>query len=196
MAKRKRGTSIPSALSLGAGIYPITPLRQVLATTTFGAAGANNDGEVFELDLQFEDNEVCDIFMMDSHINAALDTAPDAVTELLWELALFEDPDKPDTTDLSVAATIENDSSLVHIEEGRFDMLFTTAAGFQFPFNSVNRRFLFPQPWTVARNVKVILQAVGTDSDITAVRAVVELWIRRRKASDAEFKNVIYRQRF
>jgi len=194
-AKRKRGMpAIPNALSQGKDVFPITPFRQVLAIATFGT----NDGEVIDLDLQFEDNEVLDVWSMQTQVNFAFDTAPDAVATGLWHVALFEDPDKADATDLSVAATIEDDSSLIHIEEGRAMMLFTTAAGFQAlaADNAINRYFQFPQPYTVARNLKVIMQIAGTQADIEAMRAVVTVWGRRRNATDAEFKNIIYRQRF
>jgi len=167
-----------------------------LAIVTFGAA--NNDGEVIDLDLQFEDNEVLDVWSMQSDITFLADEAPDAAALGIWEVALFEDPDKADTTDLSVAATVEDDTSLIHIEEGRAEMFFTTAAGFQMAAAevSVNRYFVFPQPYTVARNIKLIMQIAGTQGDITAMRALVTVWGRRRNASDAEFKNIVYRQRF
>ena len=162
-----------------------------------------------DLDLQFEDNEVFDIWAVKVSIEVE-PTAATAVRACLLRMvaALYEDPDKATTTDLvpvdgsgtgQPAANYQDDSSLLYnfrstlnsqegattTNEDSSDLLMT-------------EYFVFPQPYTVARNVKWILEALAeiTTTDLDAVNLYAEIWGRRRNASDAEFKNVIYRQRF
>lgn len=213
MARRKKGMPpIPNALSQAKDVFPITVLRNFLAipiAAETSLTAANNDGEVVDLDLQFEDNEVFDIWA----VKVGIEIEPTAATAvkaclLRCSAALYEDPDKADTTDLVPvdgsltgvpAANYQDDSSLLYnarktfiLQEGATttnedsgDLYFT-------------EYFVFPQPYTVGRNVKWILEALAdiTTTDLDAVNLFAEIWGRRRNATDAEFKNIIYRQRF
>jgi len=121
-------------------------------------------------------------------------------------VALFEDPDKADTTDIqgTLAArtaaenTIENDASLIKYFQNTW--VIREGATITDAFGKITERFqfLFPQPYSVARNLKWILQAnaILTASDLDAINLYAEIWGRRRNAPDSEFKNIIYRQRF
>lgn len=196
MAIRRRSVDgmppIPNALSQGKSVFPITTFRALLQPTTQGT----NVEQVIDLDLQFEDNEVLDVWSMKVDASMLQDTAADAASELEWAVALFEDPDKALATNIFSEETFEDDSSLIHHEAGVFYVNFTTAAGFEIGNLCDSRYFVFPQPYTVARNLKVIAGMLGTQTDLLSMSDYVTIWGRRRNANDAEFKNIIYRQRF
>lgn len=167
---------------------------------------ANNDGETVDLDLQFEDNEVMDIWQIDLFLELEPEDGVFTLDVVRCAVALFEDPDKADTTDIqgTLAArtaaqnTIENDSSLVKYFQHTFICREGATVTDAFGHITERMQFQFPQPYTVARNLKWILQAnaILTASDLDAINLYAEIWGRRRNASDAEFKNIIYRQRF
>ena len=157
---------------------------------------ANNEREVIDFDLQFENNEVMDIWGVEYNTYCDL-TQLAAFNDQLVTLALFEDPDKLATTDLSLEATFEDDSSLVHyFKTGWAGGLLTTSGQATVKVTDY-LYFQFPQPYTVARNIAVIGEFDGTEGDANTVWVEhVTIWGRRRIAPDAEFKNIIYRQRF
>lgn len=203
MATRKRGMkSIPNALSQGKDVFPITAFRNKLQIAIGDAVtdltSANNAGEEVDLDLQFEDNEVLDVWQVHL-IMTATNRAADVVSNGSIEMcaALLEDPDKANTTDIVAENFVENDSSLLYLTCER--MFFEQAAVGQIAFSLTREKvYSFVQPYTVARNVKWILQsnAVIAADEFDSIDLIATIWGRRRNASDAEFKNIIYRQRF
>lgn len=194
MAKRSRGMkSIPPALSQGKNVFPITPIRARLAVSSVGAA--NNEREVLDLELQFEDNEVMDIWGIEVEYTFDF-AAVSAFNDLLARTGLFEDPDKLATTDLSLEATFEEDTSLIwYGQHGIVGGLLTTS-GQTIVVPTEKREFWFPQPYTVARNICLIGQFEGTNGNSVVMVQNCTVWGRRRNASDSEFKNIVYRQRF
>lgn len=158
-------------------------------------AAANNEREVLDFDLQFEDNEVLDIWSIEHKLSLGIATIT-ADTDLDFLLGVFEDPDKAVATDLSLEATFEDDSSLIWFDKNSLHREFVTAAAISDMLSSFSNYFVFPQPYTVARNIAIILQMDGTEGDAIDPVSHVTVWGRRRNASDAEFKNIIYRQRF
>lgn len=159
-------------------------------------AAASNARDVIELNLQFEDNEVLDVIAVHvlTEFNLTQELATD--TDLTAYIALFEDPDKALATDLSLEATFEDDNSLIYFSQ--------SSVGYDFGDNTSQTiwdsgresYFVFPQPYTVARNLALISQMDGTEGDAAVITNRVTIWGRRRNASDVEFKNIIYRQRF
>ena len=184
--------SIPPLYSQAKDVFPVTRFASQLQVTTLGT----NDEEVVALDLQFEDNEVLDIIACQVYVEVDVDVVESAENEARICVALFEDPDKALATDTLSEAVFEDDSSLIYTFDELFKLFFGTVAAVDMQWNSRNDYFMFPQPYTVARNVKWILRATGVDADIDAVNARATIWGRRRNAADAEFKNIIYRQRF
>jgi len=206
----RRGGAIPPALSQGKNVFPMVPMRNFLSiplTTETSLTSANNDGEVVDLDLQFEDNEVMDLWQIDLYLELEPEDNVFTLDLVRLAVALFEDPDKADNTDIqptdgsqtgAAANTIENDSSLVkyfqHAWSIREGATITDVQGHL----TERMQFVFPQPYTVARNVKWIMQAnaILTASDFDAINCYAELWGRRRNAAQDEFINIVYRQRF
>lgn len=184
--------SMPGALSQGKNVYPIIGYRARLANTA--VAAANNEREVIDFDLEFEDNEVMDIWAVEYQTNYAPD-AIDAFDDLDLLLGVFENPDIVAATDLSLEATFEDESSLVHFWKTGFLGSFTTS-GMTSTISTAQYSFQFPQPYTVARNIALITQMDGTEGTTVALTTHATVWGRRRKAPDSEFKNIIYRQRF
>jgi len=183
-------------------VFPMVPIRNFLqipiADADVAKTAANNDGEVVDLDLQFEDNEVMDLWYLDFHLSLQDDDGNYALDRFDLAVGLFEDPDKADTTDLSVENTIENDSSLIYLyQDNKTVRQGATITDCLYRFTD-HVMFQFPQPYTVARNVKWILQAIATltADDFDSIDLTATIWGRRRNASDAEFKNIVYRQRF
>jgi len=194
MATRKRGMrNIPDVLSQARHIFPLVPFRVLIPDIQTSGTFV---GEVVDLDLQFEDNEVLDVYSMQVDFN--LDTVQDAVDALSqWGVGLFEDPDKASNTNLLTNDNWETDNSLVHAEMGSVGMAVVGTATAINYVEAPHRYKLFEQPYTVGRNLKVI--AGFTDivgAMIADMDCYVQLWGRRRNADDAEFKNIIYRQRF
>lgn len=204
----RRGGAIPPALSQGNNVFPMVPMRNVLLISP--AAGtsltsANNDGEVVDLDLQFEDNEVMDLWGMRLYLEIEPEDGVFTLDVVRCAIGLFEDPDKADTTEIQPTLAdndaenvIENDSSLIHYVQHSFVMREGVTVTDAFGHLTYEHEFTFPQPYVVARNVKWILQAnaILTASDIDAIRLYAELWGRRRNAKQEEFINIVYRQRF
>lgn len=170
----------------------MVPIRSFLDAVTQGTEVA----DVIDLDLQFEDNEVFDLFSMKVDMIMFQDTAADAVSELQYGIGLFDDPNKETLTNIFDTTVFETDASLIHHETGIAAVNFTTAAGFVISRLTDSRVWHFPQPWTVARNMKLIAAILGTQADLLNMNFYTTLWGRRRNAPDAEFKNIIYRQRF
>src|SRR3990172_5998661 len=100
--RRKGMKSIPNALSQAKNVFPITSFRARLANQV--VAAANNEREIIATDLQFEDNEVLDIWGVEYNTYCDL-TQLAAFNDQLLTIAVYEDPDKPATTDLSLEAT-------------------------------------------------------------------------------------------
>jgi hypothetical protein len=199
----KSKKSMPGALAQGKGIYPIIPYRCVLGCAAVGAA--NNEREILDFDLLFENNEVMDIWKIDYQHSVALEDqdygAADIYSRFDIRTGVFEDPEKPVATDLSTEAVIEDDSSLVDIAQTVINVegeVQGTPANFAMFAPRLSEKLVtnFPQPYTVARNLAVILQWEGTEGGAHQVGSIVTVWGRRRKAHDSEFKNIIYRQRF
>lgn len=211
MGKRiypRRGGAIPPALAQGKNVYPMVPMRNVLLISPVAATSltsANNDGEVVDLDLQFEDNEVMDLWGMRLYLELEPEDGVFTLDVIRCAIALFEDPDKADTIEIQPTLgdndaenVIENDSSLVHYVQHSFVIREGATITDMLNPLTYEHDFMFPQPYTVARNVKWILQAnaILTASDIDAIRLYAELWGRRRNAAQEEFINIVYRQRF
>jgi len=192
---RHNRKSMPGYFATGAGIYPIIPYRVLNRIDTFAAA--SNEREIMDFDLEFENNEVMDIVMI--HILFEWDLAASMAvdTDLTVLLGVFEDPDKATVTDIDTEALFEDDASLLFMEQsGRHYDFVAAGVSTTSPPIVESRQFLFPQPYTVARNLAIILQGNGSEGDATAVDVRTTIWGRRRRASDSEFKNIIYRQRF
>lgn len=173
----------------------MTPFRAHLAVTDFSGTGTGSEREILTLDLQFEDNEVLDVIAVQCDL---LMNEPTISTDsfLKWAVGLFENPDQTTTTDIMAEAEFETDTALIHAELGIYNVDFGSAVGINSIESDWHRYFIFPQPYTVARNIAVILEGQGTEGDAKTLEAYVTMWGRRRNAQDAEFKNIIYRQRF
>jgi len=206
-------------LQTGKGIYPIIPYRaRIDRAGNATVLNAFNNGFQVEFDLQFEDNEVMDIFAVEWAHNTCI-VAIATVTDMTVFLAswLLENPelavddflevvDATGTYPNSGAATTSEfvtNSALVHYKETVFSQTVDdqgSTDGRAFVTKTSDREmFTFPQPYTVARNVLVNSRAsLDTDEDevLVSYRVDCTIWGRRRKAADSEFKNIIYRQRF
>ena len=195
MAKGRASSvaKMPDALARGKNIYPIIPYRSRLALSADGAA--NNSEETVDFDLQFENNEVIDIFDVVMMYDMEFDNLADGLNNIASFLALLEDPDRVSTTDISTENFFETDPSLVVWDIYNIITDFDTS-GMALSEGGARHHFKLPQPYTVARNVKWIAQADWTEADVVVCTISCEIWGRRRVASDAEFKNIIYRQRF
>lgn len=196
MSKKKYGAAaapqIPDLFSRGKNVYPIIPYRARLAASAAGAA--NNEREIVDFDLQFEDNEVMDIVGVEVNYEHVYDDIT-AFNSFIALLALLEDPDLPATTDIGTEAFFETNASLVWFNESGVMTDLATSGMAAVPITDY-AKFMFPQPYTVARNVSWIIQASGTENDVIVITTHATIWGRRRIASDEEFKNIIYRQRF
>lgn len=190
MAKRAKGKSMPGALAQGSKIYPIVPYRALVSLT----AVATNEREVLDFDLQFENNEVMDIFSLEYLFSIDFDDV-DAYNELNLNVALFDDPDKDSATDIDSETVFEDDASLIHYMQHQVVCDLATS-GMALAVVSGHYPFTFPQPYTVGRNVCMIADWEGTEAGVKNPECKFTLWGRRRVASDSEFKNIIYRQRF
>jgi hypothetical protein len=188
---------IPGLYSQGKNVFPIVPYRAMLQVSTFTAGGSGNEVEVLDLDLQFESNEVMDVIAVQTIFEWNLAASLAVDSDLTAMMALCEDPDKTTTTDLYTEATFEDDNSFIHFEESGiyYDFVTTTNAG-EIIMPNETRYMVFPQPYVIARNLAVFLGGEGVEGEATSIVARVTVWGRRRNANDAEFKNIIYRQRF
>lgn len=185
---------IPDLFSRGKNVYPIIPYRARFSKNTLAAA--NNEKETIDFDLQFEDNEVMDLVALEYQMEINADDFNVATpVDLLIQMGVFEDPDKVATTDLSAEAVFEDDPSLVHWAE--FGIVQDVVTSGMAALRTTDyQQFTFPQPYTVARNIAAIMQLDGLNPNSDFARCHLTVWGRRRIASDAEFKNIIYRQRF
>jgi len=195
--KKSSSKMIPPDYSIGKNVFPVVPFRTQLQVLS---AGINtNVAQDVELDLDFESNEVFDVLAIDTLINVKPNlTAGDFNEEM--NLALTDDPDKPATTrideDITAntgEATFEGDESFVYYHDFEWSQQATTDTMTQTTSQKV---FIFEQPWTVSRNIRWIFSCRGTAAGLISTTARIQLWGRRRNASDTEFKAIIYRQRF
>lgn len=211
MDKKKR--SMPNNLAMGRGIYPIIPYRSRRTVAGTGAA-VTIVSDVIDFDLQFEDNEVMDIIGVESDLLITDLELPDDLGDAEMELSLAvwlnENPEDTTTDMLGAVGTSDNgtsnfvtSSNLVWYHESQF-FVGTNQEGSPTSELAVidklkdRQVYMFPQPYTVARNVVIVKKGVieGTTTILQAWRNNFTIWGRRRKANDAEFKNIIYRQRF
>lgn len=193
---RKRGTkNIPAPYSQGKDVFPIVPFRVQIEPTTAGTS----EGQTVALDLDFEENEVLDIMLVETEIIPVNFTAGDGGQRIC--AALLEDPDLAVTTDVIAEAFFETNDSVVYYHEDHISALEVTAAGEMVVWPALRKNLKFAadlQPYTVARD---LLWIVRFEEDAANVpfgqyKFNLTIWGRRRNASDAEFKNIIYRQRF
>jgi len=211
MATRKKGMrSIPGMLSQAKDVFPVTSFRTYLASD-FDAT-ADGVERTVELDLQFEDNEVLDVIALE--VILGIEYASTIVTDdTNMAIGLFENPDEDDEVQLfpTVAATgvidfteagtfpeFEDNNSLLWYMIQRMQAQVQTTSGGPTVFDMTKYyQFTFPQPYTVGRDLKWILRQVeSVDDAAIAASMYATIWGRRRNAQDAEFKNIVYRQRF
>lgn len=166
-----------------------------------------------DLDLQFEDNEVLDVIGLE--VILTTEYASTIVTDdTNMAICLSENPDENDELQIfpTTAAGVidftgaagttfpefENNSGILWYMIRRLQAQVMTTSGGPTVFEmSRYFQFTFPQPYTVARNLKWILRQVESVDDAAVACAMyATIWGRRRNAPDAEFKNIIYRQRF
>jgi len=198
MAKKYGSRSIPSDYAQGGGIFPIVPFKTQLQTLIAGVA--TNQGQEVELNLDFDYRQVFDIMMIKSTI--LIDpptTLVDGSVEV--SVALTDDPNKATATDISTdvtantgEATFENDQSFFYTHDYTCGMIVGESA-----LNPCTDRqiFVFEQPWIVARNIKWIQQTdLSTAASFVSVTSRLEIWGRRRRASEKEFYSIVQRQRF
>lgn len=205
-------------MQTGKGIYPIIPYRaRIDRAGNATVLNALNNGFQVEFDLQFEDNEVMDIFAIEWAHNAIIELGA-AASDLPMFLAswLLENPELAvddilevvdaagvyPNSGASLTSEFVTNSALVHYKETVFSESADTVAGDArsvLAKTSDREMFVLPQPYTVARNVLVNARS-SQDTDeverMLSYRVDCTIWGRRRKAADSEFKNIIYRQRF
>lgn len=178
-------------------MFPIVPFRTQLDVTTIGT----NVGQEVELNLDFDYRQVFDVMMIQVMVYnepAVLGVYVSSVQKN--QLALFDDPNKATTTDISFdtaantgEATFENDQSLVYI----FDTGGWMESVEQASDNVRNTIFIFEQPWVVARNLKwVASNKQTTAASVARSLYRATLWGRRRRATEKEFYSIVQRQRF
>lgn len=198
-------SKIPALFDTGRDIYPIIPYRTKVVEGTLGTI--NN--RVVDFDLQFEDNEVMDLVAIESTMYMTLeipDTEAENEASLTMSASLLEDPDpqavdilgNPATEDTDGGNEFEDNASLIWHHEFNLEVIENAADVSSNAYKTTDHKyFVFPQPYTVARNVQWELNGNSQDTDrADSCVYLCTLWGRRRKASDAEFKNIIYRQRF
>lgn len=220
-AARNGGRSMPNNLAQGRGIYPIIPYRSQLGKvgSLDGAGGGvaaviTIDSNVVDFDLQFEDNEVMDIVCIESEVTVTdfelLQTSADNDQNLMLAQWLMENPELTATDVLGSVTTqpAETDefmtnSALVWYHEEQYAVYEGTAGtaasiAIAIAMQTKYRKFDFPQPYTVARNVLHTMKGflINDASRLNGYRMNMTIWGRRRKAADGEFKNIMYRQRF
>jgi len=204
MAK-KYSSRIPSLYDTDKGVYPIIPYRTKLVEGTLGTI--NN--RVVDFDLQFEDNEVMDLVAIESTMYMTIevpDTEAENESSLTMSASLLEDPDpvnvdilgNPATEDLDGGNEFEDNASLIWHHEFNLESVENAADVSSTLYKTTDHKyFMFPQPYAVARNVQWEFNGNSQDTDrADSCIYLMTIWGRRRKAGDAEFKNIIYRQRF
>ena len=155
-------------------------------------------GEEVQLDLDFEEKEVFDVMGLDINFlyNIGDVTADD---EANVTLALTSDPDKATTTLIQTEAIFQDDDSFIHYAFSKKHLQFEDATGISLFTQADNYQYVFLQPYTVARNVKWILAGTFGAAFVVSTlgpAVAVTLWGRRRNAQEAEFMNIVYRERF
>lgn len=203
---------IPDPYSIGNNVFPVVPFRtqfgdiaalQAVGSqipsaidTTLLTQNAGNVGQEVELDLDFESNEVFDVMIVQVEIEAQVALAFATGEKVLrYCLALTDDPDKANTTQIATEAIFEGDESFVWYTNGLLQSL--NEAALTEAINPIQRtEYRFVQPWTVARNLKWIYSSFSPAAGDFFSMVRIQLWGRRRNASDTEFKSIIYRQRF
>lgn len=212
MAKRRTSKQIPPPYSIGKDVFPIVPFRVQFGTgitatgTVAGISSAiqTNDASIVagniaadvDLDLDFESNEVFDVMSIIVDVDPSFATTFEAdTTDIQFILALTDDPDKAVTTGLHLETVFETDESFVWYCSGKYDSLSGSANPVALLTN-YHREYTFIQPWTVARNLRWIYSSFSTAAADMVSQVRIQLWGRRRNASDTEFKAIIYRQRF
>lgn len=207
----KRNSQMPGLYSQGKNVFPITPFRTYLVEDYDSTEG--DESAVVDLDLQFEDNEVFDIISL--HVILSTECASTiAVDDMNQAIMLSENPDESSTFQLfpTTAAGVvdftgaagtdfpnfETNSAIIWYQIRRMQGVALVTSGGPFVYEMTKEyMYKFDQPYTVARNLKWIMRTIETVDDAAiSAAAYCTVWGRRRNAPDAEFKNIIYRQRF
>lgn len=191
MAKRSSGTT-PYSKVMSPKVFPVVPLRTALDT----AADDTPVYEEVELNLQFENNEVFDIMKVETWLSMTTVPANPANGGLDGHVGLLDNPSSIANLDTDV--TFETIPELFYYAKMSWTFFEDAApASHQHFKHDVYHVNVYTEPFTVARNVRWTL-TVNPSADFfgyaMSLRGII--WGRRRKASDAEFKDIIYRERF
>lgn len=193
MAKRKQLTG-PYSRVTAPNVYPVVPIKNVLAT----AANSTPVYEEVELNLQFEVNEVFDIMKIESWILPAAYDGAIASGTADCHMALLDSTLSTENVDTD--ATFEAmDDLIFYAEETYIHTQGAAAALIMHPWMAASRHLEFyTEPFTVARNVlwTIVLNQSTAFFTGNIITGRVIIWGRRRRASDSEFKDIIYRERF
>jgi len=171
-------------------------VRQILAEINPGTVVSPKVGtsvqEEIDLELDFEGNEVFDIGMIESWIYSDGDSLDPAVTATQnFVIGISEFPNFART--LLLDTTVETDPSLIYLDRWtlRTEVDATATAGLKIAQRSRYKQVQFPDWYTVAQNLTGAASAEEGAATSDEYQVMFNIYGRRRRAPDKEFRLLI-----
>lgn len=175
-------------------VYPVVPLRNEVITVT----DAVPVSEEIDLALDFTENMVYDIMEVETWIDpVAVDVTVATGGSVDIDFALLDNP--ASVANLGTPAVFETAPEVIYYAHATWlfakDAVPTSHSLVRADMYHTHK---FDEPFTVARNLLISLVA-NTGGGLMFANAFTGrmiVWGRKRKASDKEFKDILYRQRY
>jgi hypothetical protein len=186
MAKKSRSTS-PYSKVMGRGVYPVIPVRSQFQAET----DITPVYEEVNLDLQHEINEVFETWIDPTAYDGTVATGGcDVHVGLLDNVS--------STIAIQTEAVFETAPELVYYDMASWKHHLGTNVGESLTKTSAYHCRKYDEPFTVARNLLWTIVGVQSTDFFTSAQLMCRaiIWGRKRRASESEFNDILYRERF